>query len=45
MKAIVTEEIIEYRLHPDEVCCFADPTYRSTGICQPLMEWPTRRPR
>jgi acyl-CoA synthetase (AMP-forming)/AMP-acid ligase II len=37
MKAIVTEQIIEYRLRPDEVRYSAAPTYHITGICQLLM--------
>jgi acyl-CoA synthetase (AMP-forming)/AMP-acid ligase II len=37
MKAIVTEQIIEYRLHPGEVRYSAAPTYHITGICQLLM--------
>jgi acyl-CoA synthetase (AMP-forming)/AMP-acid ligase II len=37
MKAIVTEQIIEYRLHPDEVRYSAASTYHITGICQLLM--------
>jgi acyl-CoA synthetase (AMP-forming)/AMP-acid ligase II len=37
MKAIVTEQIIEYRLHPEEVRYSAAPTYHITGICQLLM--------
>jgi acyl-CoA synthetase (AMP-forming)/AMP-acid ligase II len=37
MKAIVTEQIIEYRLHPGDVRYSAAPTYHITGICQLLM--------
>ncbi len=37
MKAIVTEQIIEFRLHPEEVRYSAAPTYHITGICQLLM--------
>jgi acyl-CoA synthetase (AMP-forming)/AMP-acid ligase II len=37
MKAIVTEQIIEYRLHQEEVRYSAAPTYHITGICQLLM--------
>lgn len=37
MKAIVTEQVIEYRMRPDDVRYAAAPTFHITGICQLLM--------
>jgi acyl-CoA synthetase (AMP-forming)/AMP-acid ligase II len=37
MKAIVTEQVIEYRMRPDDVRYTAAPTFHITGICQLLM--------
>lgn len=37
MKAIVTEQIIEFRMRPDDVRYSAAPTFHITGICQLLM--------
>lgn len=37
MKAIVAEQVIEYRMRPDDVRYSAAPTFHITGICQLLM--------
>ncbi|MCT2583520.1 class I adenylate-forming enzyme family protein [Actinophytocola gossypii] len=37
MKAIVTEQVVEYRMRPDDVRYAAAPTFHITGICQLLM--------
>jgi acyl-CoA synthetase (AMP-forming)/AMP-acid ligase II len=37
MKAIVSEQVIEYRMRPDDVRYSAAPTFHITGICQLLM--------
>jgi acyl-CoA synthetase (AMP-forming)/AMP-acid ligase II len=37
MKAIITEQVIEYRLRPDDVRYAAAPAFHITGICHLLM--------
>ncbi|TDC98227.1 long-chain fatty acid--CoA ligase [Actinomadura sp. 7K507] len=37
MKAIINEQVIEYRMRPDDVRYSAAPTFHITGICQLLM--------